>query len=223
MRNILLLILFYSVSCSKEKVFQPEKTVLLYPLNYDTCIQINDTVNSTSNINFVWKNSNYTESYELVIKNIVTEEIQSYKTNFTNFQASIKNGFTYNWWVNSISNSLGSKIKSDTWLFFLEKQVDLNYLPYSARLIHPQNNSHINLLNNQIEFKWEGYDIDNDIKSYSLSYGFTIDNLNKTIENILTESVKIELNNNQKYFWQVVTVDLKGNKSFSTIYEFKTN
>ena len=223
MRNILLLILFYSVSCSKEKVFQPEKTVLLYPLNYDTCIQINDTVNSTSNINFVWKNSNYTESYELVIKNIVTEEIQSYKTNFTNFQASIKNGFTYNWWVNSISNSLGSKIKSDTWLFFLEKQVDLNYLPYSARLIHPQNNSQVNLLNNQIEFKWEGYDIDNDIKSYSLSYGFTIDNLNKTIENILTESVKIELNNNQKYFWQVVTVDLKGNKSFSTIYEFKTN
>ena len=223
MRNILLLILFYSVSCSKEKVFQPEKTVLLYPLNYDTCIQINDTVNSTSNINFVWKNSNYTESYELVIKNIVTEEIQSYKTNLTNFQASIKNGFTYNWWVNSISNSLGSKIKSDTWLFFLEKQVDLNYLPYSARLIQPQNNSHINLLNNQIEFKWKGYDIDNDIKSYSLSYGFTIDNLNKTIENILTESVKIELNNNQKYFWQVVTVDLKGNKSFSTIYEFKTN
>lgn len=223
MRNILLLIFTLFVCCSKEKVFQPEKTVLLYPLNYDTCIQINDTINSTSNINFVWKNSNYTDSYELVIKNITTEEIKTYKTNFTNFQASIKNGFSYNWWVNSMSNSLGSKIKSDTWLFFLEKQVDLNYLPYSARLVQPQNNSKVNLLDNQIEFKWEGYDVDNDIVNYSLNYGFTIDNLDKTIENISATSVRIQLNKNQTYFWQVVTVDSKGNKSFSTIYEFTTN
>ena len=101
--------------------------------------------------------------------------------------------------------------------------MDLNYLPYSARLVQPQNNSKVNLLDNQIEFKWEGYDVDNDIVNYSLNYGFTIDNLDKTIENISATSVKIQLNKNQTYFWQVVTVDSKGNKSFSTIYEFTTN
>ena len=59
--------------------------------------------------------------------------------------------------------------------------------------------------------------------NYSLNYGFTIDNLDKTIENISATSVRIQLNKNQTYFWQVVTVDSKGNKSFSTIYEFTTN
>ena len=75
---------------------------------------------------------------------------------------------------------------------------------------------------NQIQFRWKGSDLDNDIESFDFYIGLQDDNLSLEKEDINTSEISIELDSNSTYFWQIKTTDKSNNSSYSKIFSFET-
>jgi len=222
MRMIRVFVLLVFTSCSKEKVYDPSPVALLYPTNNNICLDSDKNLTLFSNINFVWKISENTDSYELVVQNQINSEQTNYNTSFSNFQVSLKKGTPYSWWVNALSKSSLVIEKSQVWSFYLEGESQLSYLPFPAEIISPKNKSKVKLSSNRLSLNWKGSDLDNDILKYSLKIGLSELELYTIHEDIIDSSIQLSLKVNTLYYWQIITIDKQGNNSFSQIYSFTT-
>ncbi|MDG2397337.1 MAG: hypothetical protein P8M03_06755 [Flavobacteriaceae bacterium] len=209
--------------CSKDPIPDPSPAVLLNPLNNNICVNSENLSSLISNVNFVWQSAENSDSYELVIQNQINDEIFKYNTKSTNWQVNLKRGFPYSWWVNSLSQSSSTIIKSQVWNFYLESISQLSYLPFPAELKSPDNNSTVSLVQNKLNLLWNGLDLDNDISHYLLKLGIGENELFIIEENIKENSLEVSLEPNTKYYWQIITFDSMGNNSFSQIYNFSTS
>ena len=61
--------------------------------------------------------------------------------------------------------------------------------------------------------KFEVYLDDNDASTLIESIDYVEDNT----------SIEIEVQNNTKYYWKIISIDLNGNQSNSGVYAFRTN
>ena len=218
------------IGCSKDSIPDPSPVVLLAPINGDNCetaIPINLT---ESKVNFSWIKSENTDKYELIIKNMAKNktyinELNDSDTENENiyYDVLLLNGDTYSWYV--ISKSINSSVstKSDVWQFYLEGNVEPNYIPQPSNLIYPENESTLSLDNSDlIQFTWSSKDLDTNIDYYHFYLGLEIDNLTKIGEEIKETSYEQKLETNKTYYWKVVTFDTQGNSSNSSTNKFYT-
>ena len=223
MRRYFFIIFLIGVSCKKESIPDPEATVLKGPLNNNNCntaVRISD---QRSQVNFSWQEAMHTDEYELVVRDILTNVDQKKVTIRLFASVILDNGKQYVWWVNTKSEQSETITKSDVWTFYLEGQRTTSNFPFPAKLLSPENNSQVSLVDGKLTLRWETVDLDNDIESYDIYMGADPDELSLVAENLTSTSIPATLNSDQYYYWKVVTKDERGNVSESLIGVFRTS
>ena len=225
-----ILYIFYClivISCSEgdpdpAPILHPGNVNLVSPLNNNLCENGVEVSNNTSSVTFNWNFSENTESYDIVITNLDTNQ-ESLNSNITtnSFEKILTKGHPYSWKVTSRNNESTQQGNSPTWNFYLSADGITNYSPFPAQLIYPENNQNFDNNTNSIVLDWIGSDIDNE----DLIYTIYFDNIDgnqspqQSLIDITEDEIEINVEPNNSYFWKIKTSDGE-NSSFSQIYEF---
>lgn len=222
----LIFTLILLISCESESFNVPGKTTLISPENVQTCetgVSISDT---QSEVTFSWSESEYTDFYDLNIINLNSNlVIWSSKNKFTSDKVVLVKGQPYSWKVNTRNSEVSEITSSDTWKFYLGGLGVINFAPYPAALLAPNNSSTLERNSNgEITFKWDGSDPDDgDDLVYTL-YVDAIDGKQTPAASQTDLSVKtlnVALDAGTTYYWRIKTFDGKNN-SYSVVRSFKT-
>ena len=217
---ILLLML---VACKKEVIPDPEPVLLLGPENNNICTTAVRVSDQQSQVNFSWQESLYTDEYELVVRDILTNVDKKKLTLRLSSSIVLESGKQYSWWVNSKSLQTDNISKSQVWTFYIEGPPTSFHFPFPAKLLSPENNAQVSLENGILILRWEAIDLDNDIVGYDLYLGSDPDDLELAEENLTSNSISATLIPDRYYYWKVATRDQQGNVSHSDISVFKTS
>ena len=223
MKKFILLIIFISFQCSKDKILEPDSVFLISPNNQDNCSSSTILDESKSQVDFNWTEGLNADQYEIIVEN-QSNNLQTKKTSLeNNISIILERGINYSWWVISRSNKSSITATSLIWQFYLEGPSILEHIPFSAVLLDPENEEEI-ILNDQNKYilKWSGNDLDDDIDYYSLYLGNSISEVNIFENNIKNQQIELNLLKQKTYYWKILTVDSKGNASSSQIFSFYT-
>jgi len=169
-------------------IVSPEASTLVFPIQNSECnegIVISDT---ESNVTFEWNASANTDSYTLVLKNLLDDTTRNITATTTTKQETILRGVPYSWYVTSRSNSSIITANSETWKFYNAGEGVENYAPFPAGLVSPPMGGLTNLSPN---LSWTGSDIDNDITNYDVYLSTT--NPPNTLQESTTNTNREEL------------------------------
>ena len=190
----------------------PTVAVLKTPAQNSECLD-------GENVEFSWNASQNTDSYTIVVKNLLTTAQISQTTTSTSVTIKLDVGQPYSWFITS-SSSVSSQTASTTkWKFYLKGEPTINYAPFPADLISPKSESNVNVGN--VKFEWNGSDVD---ENDTLKFDLYVDT-----ENPPTTRVKSNLTSNSSnlnletgtYYWKVITKDDSGSNSDSGVSMFK--
>ncbi|MEK9604409.1 MAG: hypothetical protein VW127_08300 [Flavobacteriaceae bacterium] len=223
MKKYLFVVLSLSLACKKEVIPDPEAAVLIAPENNNNCSTAIVISDQQSQVNFSWEEALHTNEYELVVRDILTNMDQKKLTLRLLSSVVLNRGKQYAWWVNSKSDQTETITKSQVRTFYLEGVQTSRHFPFPAKLISPENNAQVSLVEGELSLSWEGSDLDNDIASYDVYLGLDIDDLNLVAEDLTVTSVRASLNENEYYYWRILTRDEKGNISHSPVGFFRTS
>ena len=209
-------------TCSKPSILEPDSALLTTPENSNTCVPLSTTA-TQGVINFGWEEAQNTDSYEVFVRNSITQTEQKKSADLTSTTFTLDRGAPYSWWVVSSSDASAVDTKSKVWSFYLEGIQQETFLPFSAQLNNPQDEQEVMLSSGEINLQWTGSDLDNDIEYYQVYIGTDAAQMSLVQDNQITSSYSALLDVGQTYFWQIVTIDQRGNKSQSAIQSFTTS
>ena len=209
-------------TCSKPSILEPDSALLTTPENSNTCVPLSTTA-TQGVINFGWEEAQNTDSYEVFVRNSITQTEQKKSADLTSTTFTLDRGAPYSWWVVSSSDASAVDTKSKVWSFYLEGIQQETFLPFSAQLNNPQDEQEVMLSSGEINLQWTGSDLDNDIAYYQVYIGTGAAQMSLVQDNQITSSYSALLDVGQTYFWQIVTIDQRGNKSQSAIQSFTTS
>lgn len=204
-------------------VVMPDKVTLLAPADNSACLKGSSGSGTSATVSFSWNKAAHADSYQLEVKNLLTQKVSSFTTSNLTYNATLTVNTPYSWSVTSI-NSKG-QTSGASWKFYLAGAASSNYAPFPAELTAPVSGTEINAngaASVQVSFAWQGSDVDNDIDSYALY----LDNENATTRVIASQTETTAtrtLTSGKTYFWKVVTTDKVGNKSNSAVSSFQIN
>lgn len=209
--------------CNKDSTpNSPEAAVLVYPEKDSECTTGSDLNDTTSEIEFVWTASDYTDSYELRVTNLTTNVIQTVNTTAVSATLPLAKGEPFSWYVRSRNTDVSDTASSDVWYFYNAGAVT-TYSPFPAQLVAPQNGTSIfRDSNNEITLEWYGVDLDDDIVGYEVYFSTVtppVDLISTTTSTTLEQVVSVTADTT--YYWQVITIDGEGNSSQSAVFGFK--
>lgn len=220
--SVLILTAVLYCTCSKPSIPEPGAAVLTAPENSNTCLPI-FTTDTQGVVSFVWEEAQNTDSYEVVVRNSTTQSEQRKSVDLTNTTITLDRGVPYSWWVVSSSDASSVNTKSAVWSFYLEGLQQERFLPFSAQLNAPWDEQDVTLSSGYVNLQWTGSDLDNDIAYYQVYIGTDAAQLSLVQDNQIASSYSALLEVGQMYFWQIITVDQRGNKSQSAIQSFTTS
>lgn len=223
-KYVTILIFFLSISACKKRerdLLIPEKVIQISPAKDEACIT-GITVSETENkVVFRWKNSAYTDSYELNIKNLENGSVISKETSLLETEITLIRNKPYSWIIVSKSSKSETIAKSEEWRFFNSGFGISSHAPFPAEIVSPTFGLTISASLGKIVLDWNGSDVDNDILNYDVYFGT---NVAPTFFKNQTESILSDIAVVPKtiYYWKIITRDAAGNSSDSGIYQFKT-
>ncbi|ETN93803.1 hypothetical protein [Zhouia amylolytica] len=225
------LIVMLILSCSsggdseeeEEQINPPTKASLEFPANNEVCVSGESINDIQSKVSFSWMPSVHTDLYELIVKNLNTDEEKTYTSTSSTTDITLMKGEPYSWLVISKSDKTTDTAQSETWKFYLAGNGTSNYAPFPAAIVYPKSGATISASSGTTYLEWVGTDVDNDITSYDI-YLDTIDGKTESVANDFNASTleNVNLVTGKVYYWQVITYDIEGNQSSSGIYSFKT-
>ena len=149
MKNKIILLLIVIYSCGKDSIPDPDPAVLLAPQNGNNCNTASSVSLDQSRVDFSWTKSNNTDYYEVIAINKSSNIKYKDTTSGISFKGEVSEsislkltlpkGFAYSWSVTSFSNSTIIMTESEIWEFYLEGNVDGDFLPQPANLVYPAN------------------------------------------------------------------------------------
>ncbi len=225
-----LLIVFYLVSCSKDsttesKVAAPEKATLIYPDNNSACVTDGAISDIVSAVIFSWNASNNTDFYDLTITNLNTNSINTIsQINATSKSVNLSRGTPYAWYITSKSSGTSKSSQSDTWQFYLAGEGIVNYAPFPADLVYPENGITVSSSSGTVNLSWTCVDLDSEELTYTL-YFDAVDGLqtpNEAHTNLSATNIDVPVSANTTYYWRVVSSD-GSNNSYSMVQAFRTD
>lgn len=223
--NILVIILL--ISCGEDDQpatpSDPKATSLLFPEKDSGCTQGTNLANSKSTLVFKWNKSAFTDTYELVLKNLKSGKITNHPSTTNQLSLELATGTPYSWYVISKATSVIKTGISETWKFYNAGEGVVYYAPFPAEVVYPINRTTVPSTADKIFLAWNATDVDNDIDSYDLYFGteITPPSFQTGIKgNVLTA---IPVSSGSTYYWYVITNDKQGNNSKSETFTFSIN
>ena len=201
----------------------PTAAELVFPLENSECTEgvITASNLSTSTITFEWELAENTDSYELTVTNLNTNNSETF-TSLSGFQeVTLNRGVPYSWYITSKNSETLESAKSAIWKFYNAGEGATNYPPFPADLLEPTSGYTVYSTNSSISFLWKASDIDNDILSYSLFLGTNNPPDNSIATNISEQNFIYATPAVGTYYWLIKTEDANGNISTSQVSEFK--
>ena len=219
------ILLIGAFACKKKGASEspaPAKATLVSPLANSTCTTGSNISGGQTKITLTWNAAANANSYEIKVKNLLTQSISTHNTSSNQTDVSLLQNTPYSWWVISKSGNNSSTATSDTWKFYAAGEATFSYAPFPADVVSPLNGQSVNASAGKANLDWSASDVDNDIASYDVYLGTTIANMT-VVKTALTESVAndIPVSAGTTYYWKVLTKDNKGNVSSSDVWWFK--
>ncbi|MDG3582473.1 hypothetical protein [Galbibacter pacificus] len=202
----------------------PTAVTLVFPEENSECTEgvVNASNPSTSTITFEWNASENTDTYQLSIRNLTTNNTETYTSNTPFMEVALERGVPYSWFVTSLNTSANESVNSNTWKFYNAGEGTINYPPFPADLLEPKSGATLYESNNTIYFSWDATDIDNDISGFELLLGPNDPPTISVATNITEESYTHSLLTTPGiYYWQIISTDSQGNSSISEVSQFK--
>lgn len=201
----------------------PGKATLVAPASGTTCEPGANTTPTQSSVVFSWNPATDTESYELKVINLNTQETVT-QTGITSATATVtlNRGIPYSWSVTS-KNKGATTTVSDTWKFYLAGVGVTNYAPFPAAAVSPLSGTVVTPTNGKVTLSWETSDVEASPLTYTLFFD-TVDGKQTPIDankNLTSKTKEVVVNANTVYYWRVITND-GFNTSTSIVYTFKT-
>jgi hypothetical protein len=224
MKKICFLVLILLVlSCSNEPVdFSPAPgaSTLIFPENNQECNEgVDGPGADQSTVTFRWTASVNTDSYTLVLKNLITQSTSSHASETNELSIPILKGTPYSWYVVSENDDMEQTAQSATWKFYNAGEPVEYYAPFPASLIAPDTGSTLTGVTDQT-LSWEGADIDDDIASFDVYFDTVSPPLSLEGNTTMT-SLSVSVSGGNTYYWRIITHDDQGNNSQSEIFEFR--
>lgn len=198
----------------------PMAAVLNAPAKDEVCLNGRSINETQSEVEFKWEVSSNTDSYNLVVKNLITDQTSTYTTTSQSQNVTLNKGEPYSWHVLSKANGINETAQSATWKFYLAGDGLVSYAPFPAEVVFPDMGSSIPSINGTVILAWKGSDADNDISGYELLFDAVdppLTNLGTTSDEVFNVAVAP----GGIYYWQVITKDEMGNASTSEVFQFK--
>jgi len=231
MRKVLFIIfvccLHYSCNPDGAESIEPEipnppsVVQLFFPHENSLCNEGTNLTPTSSTVLFEWSASEDTNSYTLVLKNLITGTIITRETVATEIAINIERATPFEWYVTSNSNFVTVTAQSAKWKFYNASEGVQSYAPFPAEAVSPEMAEVVETTATEITLEWSSSDIDNDIVSYDLYFG------TNAVPGIYSSGLtETELNDvtitpNTIYYWKIITKDSKGNSSESDVFQFK--
>jgi hypothetical protein len=227
MRKYLIIVLgaILLAGCKKHNDAKPapDKVKLVLPAQSSACTTGTVISVTQSAITFSWNTSANTDTYEIGVKNLLTQIIAYQSTSSTQLSWTLLRNTPYSWFVVSKSKTSTDTAKSDIWKFYNAGSGTIAYAPFPAELTSPTLNQNITATAGGINLTWNGSSIDNDIVGYDVYFGIipTPPLFKANVTNMFLNTVSVT--SGTTYYWKVVTKDLPGNTSDSGTFVFKVN
>lgn len=217
------LVLVSIIGCGGSKdalIPAPSKATLSFPTQNAACYSGTVISTTQSSVTFSWSASDNTDSYELDVKNLLTNTITTFPA--TTFQLSITllRNTPYSWFIISKSSKTTTTATSDTWKFYNAGLGTVSHSPFPADVSSPSFGQNITATAGTVNLAWIGSDVDGDIVSYDVYFGTTTspailktNTTNQFLNNVTVSS-------NTGYYWKVITKDSQGNTSDSGLFQF---
>jgi hypothetical protein len=218
---VLVFLCVLNIQCSKdEKNKAPIAVNLIYPTQNLLC--------TDNTINFNWSKATDPENdaleYNLIIATdrSLTNVIEN--ITITNLQTtvSLEKQTAYYWKVDALDINNKQGTSSEIFAFFTKGEGVLNYAPFSAELVSPENNSNQSA-STSISLVWDAADINTtDILTYELYFG---ENSTLTLidDSLSDKSRIVSVESGKSYSWKVNVKDQNGAKSIGQIWSFTVN
>lgn len=201
---------------------EPKATTLIFPENNTECNEGVIVNNLTSKVTFRWNESDDTDSYEINIQNISTNEnfVTTISSNETD--VTIDRGIPYEWFV--ISKATGTTVTASSAKFkFYNQGLGIeNYAPFPAEVISPTRGADVTNSGGTVTLEWKGTDIDNDIAEYEVFFG-TNETPTESLGATSTENFDVTVIPDTIYYWRITISDMQGNTSQSEVFEFNVS
>lgn len=220
----------FIVACSKgggsggsgSQADLPEAASLTSPANNTACLSGTDVDANNASITFTWQAANNADSYDLVVKNLITAQQSVYPVSGTSIDLVLSKTQPYSWYVLSKSSKTTDSAKSDTWKFYVAGNATSSYAPFPATIISPAANSVVPSGGDSpftVVLQWSGSAVNNDIAFYTV-YLDTQDASTVVVQSTAASTASVSLAAGKTYHWRVVTTDTAGNSSDSGVYSF---
>jgi len=199
----------------------PSKAVLAAPAQNGVCITGTVVSNTQSSVTFIWNASDNTDSYDVTVKNLLTNTATTQNTTQTQLTVTLTRGTPYSWYVVSKSSKVSTTTQSDTWKFYNSGQGVVTYAPFPADITAPTFGQVVSTAT--VNLTWTGSSVSNNIANYDVYFGTT--NTPPLLKSAITDNFvnNVSLTSKTTYYWKVVTRDANGNTSDSELFQFSTN
>ncbi len=201
----------------------PVAASLIFPENNSECNEGVVISETQSDVTFRWNASSNTTGYTLKIKNLVTQQTDSYESPTPQYTATISRGTPYSWYVISKNRGTTQTAQSPEWKFYNAGEGVESHPPFPADAVFPAMGASINASSGEVSLQWKASDIDADILNYDvyIEQGVNPPAVKKATVNEAYYAVPVTTNS--VYYWRIITRDKEGNTSQSAVFQFKVN
>ena len=196
----------------------PEMASLIYPENNTSCLEGEILNELQSKVPFSWQAVDGASYYRIDLIKLSDGSVNSNRSNTNSFELTLLMGEMYSWKV-STYNSEEEYSESETWTFYNAGLGEENHIPFPAEAISPMRGATV--VSGQVDLRWSGQDLDNDIRSFEVYTGMDSTALD-LYEEVTTTYSYFQTEPGHTYYWKVKTIDAEGNSSMSELFEFKT-
>jgi len=202
----------------------PEKAILLFPSQNSLCTTGTNISDTQSIISLSWTPATNADSYEVDIKNLLTNTITVQMVSAAKLDITLPRATPFSWYVVSKSSKVQATVQSDTWKFYNAGVGIIYYPPFPADLSSPGYNTSVTATAGKINLTWVGSDADNNIIGYDVYLGTSSTAPALLKSNVTTMFLNdVAVTAGTTYYWKVVTKDAQGNSSQSNMYQFMVN
>lgn len=206
----------------QQIVPDPKATTLIFPGNNTECNEgvVIDALQSR--VTFQWNASEDTDSYEVNIRNISTNQNITLTVSAEEAAIIIDRGTPYEWFIISKATGTAATASSAKFKFYNQGPGIENYAPFPAEVVNPIRGADVTNSAGTVTLEWKGTDIDNDIATYEVFFG-TTETPTESLGIISQENIDVTVTAGTIYYWSVDITDAAGNSSQSEVFEFKVS
>ncbi len=226
--TLLITLLFTACNSDNNESLDPVGAILLTPISAESCVNGDETQDNQISVLFSWANAANTDLYELVLEDSADNSIVNFLTDDNEIMINLNKESTYSWFVISKSVSTSNTAVSEEWEFTTIGEAPLfEYIPSPVTLFSPEMGFNFQGVTN-VTLNW-----------IASSFGPPIDKFEIFIDTSLPLSLTnpIVINSDQIgqglnvvnvspgniYYWRVKTIDVSGNSSLSSVFEFRVD